>query len=107
MIARRPISLIPSPCGPHGDSLLHEVGELYGPLQRLLPSDRTAGHEGQPLYAKGVEQAPLHPDHVPDRDHREAHTVGSPRTWFCGGGTGAARAACDDVRADDEVLFGV
>jgi hypothetical protein len=94
--------LLPVPYG-----FLHEVGELYGPLQRLLPSDGTAGDEGQPLYAKGVEQVPLRPDHVPDRDHRKAHPVGSPRAWFCGGWSGAARAASDDIRADDEVLVGV
>src|SRR5215212_3392985 len=92
--------------GRHGDSLLYEVGELYGPLQRLLPSDGTAGDEGQPLYAEGVEQAPLRPNHVPDRDDGKAHRVGSPRAWLCGGRTCAARAATDEVRADDEVLLG-
>src|SRR5215203_4858077 len=95
------------PCGGHGYGLLHEVGELYGPLQRLLSTDGTAGNEGQPSHAKGVEQPPLRPDHVPDRDHGKAHPVGSPRAWFCGGRTGAARAASEDVRAHDEVLFGV
>src|SRR5918998_3559745 len=80
------------PRGGDGYGFLHKVGVLHGPLQSLLTSDGTADDEGQPPYAEDVEQAPLRPDHVPDRDDGEAHPVGSPRPRFYGGRTGTARA---------------
>ena len=54
-----------------GDDRVDPVGVLHGPLERLHAAERATGDGGQPVDTELVQQGPLRPNHVRDRDHRK------------------------------------
>ena len=60
-----------------GDDRVDTVAVLNGPLERLHTAKRPSGDAGEPRDAELVEECPLGPHHVGDRDDGEIGPVGS------------------------------
>ena len=83
------------------------VGEHDRPLERLHPTERAAGHRGEPLDPQRIQERALGPDHVRDGDHREVRAVRAPRRGVERGRSRRPAAAAEQVRGDDEVAVRV
>ena len=83
------------------------VGKARRPLQHLHAAHGAADDAEQGLDAERVDQHGLRPHHVADGDERQVEPIGAPGGRIERGRPGAAHAAADDVRADDEIMIGV
>ena len=93
--------------GGQGDGGDEHLRVIDTPAQHLHAAHRAADDRQQPGDAQVVDEFLLGADHVADGHHREAEAVGAAGGRVDRRRAGAAGAAAEDVRADDEVAVGV
>ena len=77
------------------------------PLQHLHAAHRAAGHREQRVDAEMIEQHRLRAHHVAHGDDGKVEAPRHAGRRIGRGRTGRAHAAADDIRADDEIAFGI
>ena len=85
----------------------HPLRKGRSPLQDLHAAHRAAGDAEQLVNAEMVHQHGLGAHHVGNGHHRQVEPPGLARFRIDRGGTGAAHAAADHIRADDEIAVGI
>jgi hypothetical protein len=91
----------------HEDDGSDQLRVEQGPFQDLHPAERAADDHGDVADAERGHQGVLDTHHVPDGDRREGAAVRAARGRIDRGRAGRPVAAPQDVRAENEVAFGV